>query len=452
MAEINDTPLLDRLALEREFSGYTPAETPAPLPNIPYTDIPLPSPRIGGGMGSLEKSSIEGNPLTAYRNSLQVNKGGEGRLTGGSTLRTLAESTSSRYNNYVPGDYNNEDAYAQGQSWTDRMVNGVGKGLLLTGTTFLQNTLGLVNGLVRWREDGKFASFYNNEFNRALDEINKKAEDIAPNYETDVEKNAAWYSPDYLFTANFLWNGLVKNAGFAAGSALSGSAFTAALRAIPLTARLFSIGKAAQALEASEKALLSANKAADTYGKIKALSDRFLSSYNVLNPAGRFVVAGLSTSGEAGMEALQNLNAFRDEKIREFKELNGGREPIGEELEYINKTAEDIGNTSYLLNTGLLSATNYIQFPKILGSSEKLEKGLIKSLSRETNEIIKDATGKYIKKEATTKAGKLLSTVNKIRPYVFSASEAFEEGSQYAIGVGVENYYNKKYDGNPLHF
>ena len=37
----------------------------------------------------------------------------------------------------------------------------------------------------------------------------------------------------------------------------------------------------------------------------------------------------------------------------------------------------------------------------------------------------------------------MLGTLNKIRPYTFSASEAFEEGAQFSIGVGVNDYYNK---------
>ena len=42
--------------------------------------------------------------------------------------------------------------------------------------------------------------------------------------------------------------------------------------------------------------------------KIKQLSDGYLRTYNVLDKGHRAVVAGLSTSGEAGFEAYQNLN------------------------------------------------------------------------------------------------------------------------------------------------
>lgn len=356
-----------------------------------------------------------------------------------------------RYDKIFPGE-NMEEIYAQGQTWGAKMVNGVGKGLSLTGTTFLQSTVGLVNGLIQWGQDGRAASFYDNEFNRNLDEFNKQLEDALPNYYTTAEKDANWYSPKKLFTANFLWDGIVKNLGFSAGAYLSGGLYTAALKALPLTSRLFSAGKAAEALAATEEGLLTANKAAETYGKIKGLSDKFVSSYKTLNAGGRALVAGLATTGEAGFEAYQNLNTFRDEKIREFKEANGGMSPMGEDLEKINQLADNVGNSSFLFNTALLTATNYIQFPKILGSSYKAEKGIINGLTKEIEDLGTDAAGNLVRKTPTTRFGKIISGVNKVRPYLFSTSEGFEEGAQYAIQVGTKDYYDKKYKGEDANF
>lgn len=434
-------PLTDRIALEKAYQ-YTPPPTPGDINNSPFKGLNTLLPTVDGQPTPSALSALENQVLsTSDRNG--------GKLIGGSIPRSLAEVTSARYNSFVPGNYNNEDAYAQGQGWTSKMMNGVGKGLLLTGTTFLQSTAGLVNGVARAIDDGRAASFYDNEFNRALDEFNKKMEDNLPNYYKDVEKNANWYSPSKLISANFFWDGIIKNMGFAAGAALSGGVFAQGLKSIPLTARLFSVGKAAETLAATEEGLLAANKAAETYGKVKSLSDKFLSSYNLLNPGGRAVVAGLSTTGEAGFEAFHNLNQFRDERIEEYKRLNNGREPIGEELDKINKEADNVGNSSFLLNTGLLTATNYIQFPKILGSSYKTEKGIINGLAKDINEISQDAAGNFIVKAPKNR---ILSTLNKVRPYTFSTSEGFEEGAQYAITVGTQDYYNKAYRGDAASF
>lgn len=442
MQENPQQPLVDRASLEERFGGYQPIQPPDSLPNIPFTGLNMQTPSFGGG----DKEPI--SAVQALDNAIRPR--GDGALRGGSIARSVGELTNPRYNAFVPGDYNNEDAYAQGQSWTEKMANGVGKGLVLTGTTFLQSTVGLANGLANWMATGKFSSFYDNDFNKSLDNINVELDNnLLPNYYTDVEKNAAWYSPDNLFTANFLWNGVVKNLGFAAGAALSGGVYSAGIKslsALPGISRLVSIGKQAEVVAATEAGLLGANKAADTYGKIKSLSDRFLSSYNVLNPGGRAVVAGLATTGEAGFEAYQSLNEKRNQLIEEYTRANDGVLPTGSDLEEINRKAEQVGNSAFLANVALLTATNYIQFPKILGSSYTSEKGMINSLVRETKDIV-EKQGVYIAKPSV--GGKIISTLNKIRPYTFSTSEAIEEGAQYAIGVGVDDYYNKKENNEP---
>jgi hypothetical protein len=440
-----ETPMLDRLDLEDQFGGYRAPGAPEPLPTYKSPDNVYPDPVIlsGGGGGGGGNNSLD-----AWENYLSTKSN---TAPGGSVIRTLAEVSSNRYENFVPGNYNNEDAYAQNQSFGEKMINGVGKGLLLTGTTFLQGTVGLVNGLVQASVDGRFASFYDNEFNRNLDEVLKKSEDAMPNFYTDVEKSAKWYSPDYFMTGNFLWDGVVKNMGFAAGAYFTGGVYSMGLRglaALPGASRLLSMGRLKEAIAVSEEALLSVDKGTEAYGKIKALSDSYLRTYNVLDKGHRAVVAGLSTSGEAGFEAYTNLNDFRNTKIQEFKNANNGLEPKGADLDKINAAADAVGNSSFAANVALLSATNYIQFPKILGSSYTAEKGIMNNLTREIGDITQDAAGKYI---AAVPKNKVLSTLNKIRPYI-AASEGFEEGSQYAIQMGTQDYYNKKYNGKPADF
>lgn len=434
-----ETPMLDRMSMERQFGGYQAPSDPSPLPNFAsadnvYPDAPPPTSIPRGDEGS-DLKSLENFLLTPTPTK-----------DGGSVMRTLDEVSSNRYDNFVPGDYNNEDAYAQGQGWPSKMINGVGKGLLLTGTTFLQGTAGLLNGLARWGADGRFASFYDNEFNRQLDEINKKAEDLLPNYYTDKEKNGKWYSPDYFMTGNFLWDSVVKNMGFAAGAYLTGGVYSSAIKglaALPGASRLLSIGKAAEAVAESEKALVGLDKASEAYSKIKGLNDAFLRTYNVLDKGHRAVVAGLSTTGEAGFEAYTNLNEFRNQKIQEYRDANNGLDPVGSDLEKINADADGVGNASFLANVALLSATNYIQFPKILGSSYTAEKGIINNVTREIGDITTDAAGRYV---ASIPKNKVLATLNKVRPYVFSVPESIEEGSQFAIQMGTQDYYNKKYN------
>lgn len=433
-------PMIDRLALEQEFGGFQQPSLGPGLPNIPFVGVPDPA--------FAEKGYNRGDSLEDWQ--ARMKQASPLPIDRGAKRYSIAEGTSPRFDFYDPL-YDNEDAAARGQSYGSTVVNALGKGLALTGTTFLQSTVGIVNGLAEWQKTGKFSSFYNNDMNAYLDEINKTLEDKLPNYYTNAERNANWYEPSKLFSKNFFWDGIIKNMGFAAGAALAGGVYTAGIRALtslPRISRLLSIGKQAEVLAATEEGLLAADKAASTYGKIKSLSDKFLRDYNLLSPGGRAVVAGLSTTGEAGFEAYHNLNDFRNRLIEDY-EFENGRPPQGVDLENINKRAEEAGNTAFALNTVLLTATNYIQFPKIIGSTYKGEKGIISSLARQTDEIIDDA-GTLV--AASSKRSGVLNAINKIRPYTFSISEGFEEGSQFAISKATEDYFNKKYENEDADF
>jgi hypothetical protein len=67
----------------------------------------------------------------------------------------------------------------------------------------------------------------------ALDAWNTKVDnEYLPNYQTDAEKNAAWYSKDYWMTTNFLFDTLIKNSGYAVGAMASGNLASIALRGL----------------------------------------------------------------------------------------------------------------------------------------------------------------------------------------------------------------------------
>lgn len=363
-----------------------------------------------------------------------------------------------RYDDTMPGtDY--EETAAQQQSWGSKAANSLGKMGVLATTTFLQNTIGAVNGLVEWNKTGNPSSFYNNDFNKWVGDLNERLEDRWANYYTAAERDADWYSPKKLFSANFFWDGIIKNLGFSLGTIASGALFAGGIGAlsrtlalIPKAGKLFSMGKAAETLAATEEALRTATvagRAASTYGKMTELSNKFLGQYKLLNPGNKTVVAGLATSGESAFEAYHNMNEHRDRRIQEYKDANYGMSPTGEELQKINEEAEKVGNWSYLMNSALLTFTNYIQFPKIFGSSYRAEKGIANAVTHKIKDITKEGS-KYV--VAPARGGRVLSTLNKIRPYTFSASEAFEEGSQFAITKGTQDYFDKKYNNIPNTF
>lgn len=352
-----------------------------------------------------------------------------------------------RYNKQLVG-WDNEDLYGSMQSNWDRAANGVLKGLQLAGTTFLQGTVGLVYGLGNIVAGNGGNSFYNNDFTQLMDRWNKAAENALPNYYTAKETNAEWYSPDNLLTANFIWDKLVKNVGFSIGAIYSGGVvskgISAAMKSVGM---LTEAAQAAKVVTALEEAL-PATPAAARFSKFQEILSNLTPKVSA-QQVDRTITSLFGAATEGGIEALQGLNEFREAKIKEFQEKNF-RMPNDEEMRDINNNAAELGNARLLMNIGLLSATNYIQLPKILGSRYTTSKAIANTEAAAAGEvggIRRTATGTFERALPTTRIGKFARSAGNVGGLLFSGSEAFEEGAQFVIQEGVNDYYSKKYGG-----
>lgn len=365
-------------------------------------------------------------------------------------ISPLQIDQSGRYNKQLVG-WDNEDIYGSMQSNWDKAANGVLKSLELAGTTFLQGTVGLIYGLGQVVAGNGANSFYNNDFTQQLDKWNKEAENALPNYYTAKETNAAWYSPDNLFTANFLWDKLIKNVGFSIGALYSGGlvskAISSSLKGISLLSEASQLGKVTKALEE----VLPATPQAARLSKFQEIVQGSLPGLKA-SQVDRTITSLFGAATEGGIEALQGLNEFRDAKIAEFQAQNY-RTPNDEEMRKINDDASSLGNARFFMNIGLLSATNYIQLPKILGSRYSTAKAIA---NKEAAATRRTATGEIIegveRVVPRTKFGQVRSAVGHAGGLFLSASEGFEEGAQYIIQEGARDYYNKKYGGEGATF
>lgn len=376
--------------------------------------------------------------------------------------------TTGRFPVYSPF-LDNEELSAQGQTWYSKAGNAIAKGAGIATSTFLQGTLGAVYGVGKWIEDGKFSSFYNNEFSQGLDQWNQSLENSLPNYYTQAERDANWYSPENLFSANFVFDKVIKNLGYAAGAYASGMALAPAFgfissgvfKLLPSLAKFTTAGGMVNASVAMENGIANVANTAKV-GKIRGLfaeiGNKFAANYNLLNPTQRVLYAGLMSTGEAGLEALQNANEFRQTLINDYYNLNGEL-PSGQDLDRINKQTDEVGDLTFKLNTALLTLTNTIQLPKIIGSSYNLERRQLVNGVKQIDDIVLREGDNTLSTLARTSQEQLYETVpstankfgritqnigKKIYRYGFSPSEAFEEGAQSTISVGTENYFNKK--------
>jgi predicted kinase len=372
-----------------------------------------------------------------------------------------------RYGVYSADIVDIEDQKAYAQTFAEKSANGILKGLNLTATTFAGG-FGMLYGLGSSAFSGRLADVWDNPGLRALDEWNTKVDqEYLPNYYTNVEKEANWYSTDNWFKANFLFDKLIKNSGYAVGAMLSGNVANAGVKVAgaaigraaaalesansfklftPLlrnTSRAFSVGKnveAASILEGEISSIADLSSKSSRLAEIAAETNMF----GQLNSLGRrTAIAAYSSAGEASFEALQTAKEYKENLINQYVKANG-YEPSGEELKSIEAEAESVGKTSFFGNLAILGATEYVQLPRLLGSSYAADKQAANSLLGQVDDVaLKD--GKYVRVEPRTKFGRLSDKVTGVGKYVADPKEGLQEGLQYALQVGTQNYYNKAY-------
>ncbi len=361
---------------------------------------------------------------------------GSGTAQGRPSIPVSSFYTGKRFNSSLPGT-DTEEMAAQQQPWLDKWGNALVKMTGTAATTFVSGTAGLLYGVGAAAKDGRFSSLYDNDVTRSMDDVSKQLEDELPNYYTHQERDANWYSPDNLWTANFWADKVLKNLGFSAGAIGGGLAWSSLFRGIGLTNELVKAGRALELIEATEQVMTIVPKT-QQYGALQStlnsLSQQFLKPAGaaILKNSDRLLTSTMGTFGEASMEALHNLNDFRTKLIDEYKGKYGVA-PTGAELDEINDYADKVGNYTWGFNTMLLSATNYIMLPKILGSSRTADKLML-------NDIIKNSEGKF-----TAAPTRLINKTISGAGLLFSPTEAFEEGSQFAIQIGTQEYFNRAY-------
>ena len=443
--------------------------------SIPGYDVRVQAPKKFSPMsfssdgGSPDLASGKGVFGELEKASRSSNFGEKGVFVTGAELKA-----NQRYSYYNPTINNYEDFVAHGQSTWDKAANGILKGANLAATT-VAGGFGMLYGIGKWAmPGGKFSDVYSNEVMSNLDNWNNKVDnELLPNYYTDAEKNAAWYSTDNWLTANFLFDKLIKNSGFAVGAMVSGNLANAGLMRLgtaigqtaakgailaesaqgfklfsPLlrnTARAFSAGKNIEAAAILEKEISSiadlstrTSKLAEiakTTNKIADFSDNFR----------RTTIALYSSAGEASFEALQTAKEYKNNLIQKYKE-NFGVEPTGDALKDIEAQTAQVGKISFLGNMALLGATEFQQLPYLLGSSYKSTRTAANSLIGATEDVVLKE-GKYVAKSATSRFGKIYDKVTGVGKYFFDPKEAGQEVGQYAIQVGTQNYFNKGSEG-----
>lgn len=263
---------------------------------------------------------------------------------------------------------NLQDFRANEQPGMLKLLNGIGKGIALAGTTFLDGTVGLVAGIANIPDKG-LAGLWDNNVSNALNNLNKKMEEWLPNYRTVEEEQSPWY--ENLGTMNFWADSFIKNLGFTVGAYYSGAAWTKAL-------------KAAGALKgALSSEVVGSLTSAINEGRIEAT-----------NNVGDWKQLQAQQIADARDKALSQLLPDSPLYAANVALIN---QSYDKQMKELDERASSMGNGILLANTMLLFYNNFKTYGKLYAQGFKnAERKLL------SDRVVKDGTN-YVWNDVTKK-------------------------------------------------
>ena len=181
------------------------------------------------------------------------------------------------------------------------------------------------------------------------------------------------------------------------------------------------------------------NKAYDTYSTYKKWAD-----------SGRFLLStSISAYNEAIVEANNNYRELKKELEKGLTNSEGRFVGTKEDLERIEKTSLQSGQSTILPNFVFLAASNALGLQSILRPSKAAIQATQKALGKNVSINVVDAnTVKAVTPELKGLKGlgnRLTSPTSIIKDNI---REAFEEGFQFAVSDANKEYYKKQFEAN----
>lgn len=360
---------------------------------------------------------------------------------------------------YTKGEF--EDASSirgENQPAIVQAINGTAKGSILAGTTAMSGILGIPYGIFSAINNKNFSKLWDNDITRTAQLINDASEEWLPNYYTKEQLESSWYSPTNLFSANFLFDKVIKNIGFTVGAAYSGGIYTkainavakgiGALKAMARTGKTFEeaakLGARAMQMNAKTRFMKSAvgsTFSAVAEGSVEALNNSkdYVDIYRQkvdahtaegMNNAYReFAIAGGQFDGE-GNPILDNTP--RSVMLQnELTRLQNAKKQAYEEIE---NTRASMGNADLIANLPILTLGNWLTFGKMYAGGYKAARNTSRVTTRATKEA--RAAAEAEGKEAVKRLNKVVEKAKKTGYQGLTQEEKalVEEGTNHLLG------------------
>jgi ASC-1-like (ASCH) protein len=285
-----------------------------------------------------------------------------------------------------------ENMRAEIQSTLGKWVNGISKGGVLAGTTFLDGTLGLLWGASEMiasaikGDDSSWETFsklWDNEFSNGMAKINEWSEKALPNYRTKEERDRNWYQN--LGTANFWADTFLKNMGFTVGAFASGTTFTKMMKGAGLIKTGLGAAAAGSIYGAINEARVEANHSSTDFYKKEQ--------------------ANIEQSYKAEFDDIWN-NGYLDteQKNQLTEELNNKYQAIQEDLD-IRKSKMGLG--TFIGNAVFLSINDFFTMGRMYAKGFQNAKRSGKSIKATADDLY--ASDQSISKYVTRQGDKWIA-------------------------------------------
>lgn len=368
-------------------------------------------------------SPFAGLKQTGYRQSLDyVYEGGEQsplmQQTGGTDYwgNSMFDSDSANEE-----DYNRlSDVRAENEPVIAKAAAGITKGVILAGTTFIDGTVGLLAGIGqgiynRFSDDLDkhwYQGLWDNPVTNLMGQINEASEEYLPNYRTQEEQDAPWYSLDNLTSANFIFDTVIKNMGFTVGAAFSGGVYT---KAISWGAKAIGLGRLAGAsaatIEAGQKAMETARATRATKAIVgsffsahaEAVQEAYNSSQDFIKTQTQaienraweqkdlavqeFINSGGTLTEDGVPNPYSNPEAY-SRLSKKFADIDEAGEAAKSE---IVRQSKNVGTMDGLLNIPVLWLSDVAMFGKMFAGGWKSARNANRTVTKATKEAVKEA-------------------------------------------------------------
>lgn len=263
-----------------------------------------------------------------------------------------------KFKSYMPGR-DNEDYYGRRQTTWNKAVNGIGKLVTKTALYGVSGVVGIIPAAYNLIKTGTLSSAFDNDFTRAINDIDERINHSLPHYYTREERDMGFLQS--LGTANFIFNDVIGNGlSFTTGAILS-AYFTGGMGVSSLGAVGAKVGMRVAGKMAASKIAASAVKSAFGAYRAGAMYGRAI---------GNMAKVGVNTFVGAGWESAVEAQSFMkdsESKYKEYFKNMYGRNPNQSEMAEFKSSISDTANSIFLANMGIVGLSNYLLLGKYLG-------------------------------------------------------------------------------------